>query len=110
MKPPVFDQTENLALADAGQSGGNFRREHLDRRSALRAKRGHVLRPSSANDDCFFDFKGDFRFSFHSEKSCLAGALGLKSIHSIDSPVGHFSTALASLKPPEKVLRFFWLL
>ena len=79
MKPPVFDQTENLALGQINKRRGALRRDHLDRRSALRAKRRQRLR-DSPQDDRLLDFERDFRFSFHKKKNCTL-ALSLASRH-----------------------------
>ncbi len=67
MKPAVFNQTKNLALANIKKGGGSLRREHLDRRLTLRAKRRQFLL-GLPQDDRFLDLKGDFRLLFHPKK------------------------------------------
>ena len=64
MKLPVFNKAKNLAFAQTAKRGGGLRREHFNRRPALSAKRRPRL-GGVPQDDRFFDFERDFRFSFH---------------------------------------------
>jgi hypothetical protein len=67
MKLPAFNQTKNLAFAQTAKRGGAWRREHLNQRLTLWAKRR--LRPGDLpQDNRFFDFKRDFHFLFHLKK------------------------------------------
>jgi hypothetical protein len=58
-----FNRTEDFALAPARQDGRGFRRDHLDKGIAPRAKSS---KPAPRFDcDELFDFKCNLGFSFH---------------------------------------------